>query len=431
MSFRMVEGAAKGMAGGIRWILSAGMGEGRISLVWKIALLGVYAGIAGCGSRMGSQPAPTGSSVPVIDMQPQSETTPLGDTATFTVKASADAMLTYQWMLNGSPINGAVMASYTTPAVTAADSGEKFSVTVSDGAGQTSSNPATLTVGPRSPMPGDMRFQEVDAPSEATQGTDGDIFSTSIPVGTLGVNKNAVGSPLQLGDVCVAGKVYDCIWGIWTATLPSDVSSLTFYDYGGAYSAFSADLQNGIAGEAGVAGNSNAVITSLDLQPASSAYAITWLQQSQGAGFDLRREVVAPNAVDSTVAADGRASRVVTAVSYDDDTGEVNLMSYGWQGDTQTQYDTSVLHVTASDVGSAATSLAQEGFIITAFGGNDGDGYLMVGTKVHGDSMPRPVMVISSASLVVSSNLAGYAPVAWATYQNSAGSEQGAIVYEK
>ncbi|HEX7552658.1 MAG TPA: hypothetical protein VF378_03840, partial [Geothrix sp.] len=32
-----------------------------------------------------------------------------------------------------------------------------------------------------------------------------------------------------------------------------------------------------------------------------------------------------------------------------------------------------------------------EGYIITAMGGNSTDGYLLVGTRVQGDSMSRPI----------------------------------------
>ena len=48
---------------------------------------------------------------------------------------------------------------------------------------------------------------------------------------------------------------------------------------------------------------------------------------------------------------------------------------------------------TEADVGSAATALAQAGYIITACGGNDLDGLILVGTRVKGDTTPRPLVL--------------------------------------
>jgi hypothetical protein len=83
---------------------------------------------------------------PSITTQPASQTVIAGQTATFNVVASGTAPLTYQWLKNGSTISGATSSSYTTPATTTADSGAQFTVTVTNTAGNTTSNPATLTV---------------------------------------------------------------------------------------------------------------------------------------------------------------------------------------------------------------------------------------------------------------------------------------------
>jgi hypothetical protein len=48
--------------------------------------------------------------------------------------------------MNGTAISGATSASYTTPATTASQSGEQFTVTVTNAAGSITSNAATLTV---------------------------------------------------------------------------------------------------------------------------------------------------------------------------------------------------------------------------------------------------------------------------------------------
>jgi hypothetical protein len=83
---------------------------------------------------------------PTITTQPANQTVTVGQTATFSVTATGTAPLTYQWQKNGTAINGATAATYTTPATALADSGEQFSVTVSNAVGNTPSNSATLTV---------------------------------------------------------------------------------------------------------------------------------------------------------------------------------------------------------------------------------------------------------------------------------------------
>ena len=70
----------------------------------------------------------------------------LGQTAKFSVRATGDGPLSYQWHKNGQDITGATSASYTTPATIAADNGAIFAVVVSNGGGSVTSNNATLTV---------------------------------------------------------------------------------------------------------------------------------------------------------------------------------------------------------------------------------------------------------------------------------------------
>lgn len=95
-----------------------------------------------CSSDGPSEPAATG---PTIATPPQNATVATPNTATFTVSATGTAPLTYQWKANGTSIQGATSASYTTPATTVADNGTQYSVTVTNSAG-TASASATLTV---------------------------------------------------------------------------------------------------------------------------------------------------------------------------------------------------------------------------------------------------------------------------------------------
>jgi hypothetical protein len=83
---------------------------------------------------------------PSITTQPASRTVNAGQAATFGVAATGTGTLSYQWKRDGNAINGATLASYTTPATVASDNGAQFSVTVTDAVSSVSSSPATLTV---------------------------------------------------------------------------------------------------------------------------------------------------------------------------------------------------------------------------------------------------------------------------------------------
>src|SRR5207247_11107328 len=97
---------------------------------------------------------------PAITPQPASQTVSAGQRATFTVTATGTALLSYQWQKNGTAIGGATAASYTTPATTASDNGDQFTVVVSNAAGSVTSNAAALTV-----------TLALDAPTITTQPT--------------------------------------------------------------------------------------------------------------------------------------------------------------------------------------------------------------------------------------------------------------------
>ncbi len=84
-----------------------------------------------------------------IVQQPVSQTVSEGDRATFTVAATGTEPLRYQWHRNYTSIDGATDPSYTTPPVTAADSGAVFGVNVGNDYYWVSSATATLTVGRR------------------------------------------------------------------------------------------------------------------------------------------------------------------------------------------------------------------------------------------------------------------------------------------
>lgn len=83
----------------------------------------------------------------VITDQPEDETIVDGGTATFSVTVTGTNP-TYQWQLNGVDINGATSSSYTTPVLTESDSGNEYTVVITNVLGTVTSDPATVTVDP-------------------------------------------------------------------------------------------------------------------------------------------------------------------------------------------------------------------------------------------------------------------------------------------
>lgn len=82
---------------------------------------------------------------PLISAQPQSQTAQVGGSVGFTVSASGEGDLSYQWYKEGVPLDGEDAGSLILTDITYADAGE-YHVTVTNIAGTISSDAATLTV---------------------------------------------------------------------------------------------------------------------------------------------------------------------------------------------------------------------------------------------------------------------------------------------
>jgi len=92
-----------------------------------------------------ARPCAAGGPPPVITVQPLSQTVPYLGTVAFSVSASSETTLTYQWRKNGAGIAGATSSSYT---ITNAQTGNEgsYSVKVYNGGGSVKSSNAILTV---------------------------------------------------------------------------------------------------------------------------------------------------------------------------------------------------------------------------------------------------------------------------------------------
>ncbi len=84
------------------------------------------------------------SVAPTVTSHPSNQTVMAGQTATFTVTATGDAPLSYQWKKDGTDISGATSSTLTINDVQASDAGS-YTCYVSNAAGNVTSNAATLT----------------------------------------------------------------------------------------------------------------------------------------------------------------------------------------------------------------------------------------------------------------------------------------------
>ncbi len=383
------------------------------------ACWGMAFALSGCSSGTGG--ATSLPSTPVIAAtisdQPVDQSIPMGLSATFAVTATGSS-LQYQWAKNGVAIAGATGSSYATPATTFADSGANFTVTVSNSAGGISSNAASLTVTARAPMAGDLRFQQVDAPSTLNGwGNAGTGLSTFLSGRAAQTFSPSLGTPLWVGSAgnCAVPPVTNGLGCAWeysevpfavsssSPTLLAGYSSDTFDD-------LEADLQNTAwpAQNGASPASATSVITSLDLEPASALFAVSWIQTAQQTEFEREENAVSAANLQAAATQEGANSRVITAIS--NNAGEITYLSYGWQADTVTLYEAQVLTASTADAPAAAARLAAQGFIITALGQADSSGnILLVGTRVQGDTLARPFVAAQGSMAVQAMMQQGYA----------------------
>ena len=87
---------------------------------------------------------------PVIVTQASNQNVEVGQSATFSVEATGNA-LSYQWQKNGVNVTGANNVTYTTPATALSDNGALFRIMIGNSAGSVTSNEASLIVSLASP----------------------------------------------------------------------------------------------------------------------------------------------------------------------------------------------------------------------------------------------------------------------------------------
>jgi hypothetical protein len=354
---------------------------------------------------MTSAPAPP---VPVsISAQPSDQSVPMGLSATYSV-TTAGSSLQYQWARNGAEIAGATGSTYVTPATGFADTGSRLTVTVSNSAGAVTSNAASLTVTARAPLAGDLRFQQVDAPSTVNGWGNAGVGESSFLLGRMGQYFSpSIGTPFYVGSNGSCGTTPNtdgvgCAWEFTEVPLAVTSSSpalLAGYA-GDLFDNFEPDMQNPAwpaFGNGATPASSASVITSLDLEPADILFGVAWVQSAQQSGFELTLNTVAAANLQAAATQEGASSRVITAIS--NNGGSATYLAYGWSADTATIYEAQATTSSTAQAATAAAGLASEGYIITAIGQADDAGNLyLVGTRVQGDTMARPFFAAPGGS---------------------------------
>jgi hypothetical protein len=350
----------------------------------------------GCGGQKTQTPPPPPQNPQAIAItaQPQNQALRLGQPASFTVTVTGDAP-SYQWSKNGVAISGATSSTLSIPVTEQADNNSTITVTVSNSVNSVTSRSATLVL--NAPKAGDLRFQQVDA--DITLNGYIGVLHTNIG-NLLAFSEGDYGSPLELEPVPVcAAAQFDCAW--FFNLFATGASGFT--------TGYSDDAIENFAADVGALGE-GAVVTSLDLQRGSDIYAISWVRNSQSIGFNPLIQSVSSADVQSAATTLAGQSQVITGIAFD--SGNVTLLSYGWQSDPATVYEAKVITAaTLDDIPGAASTLAGEGYIITAVGGHPSAGFLLVGTRVQGDTMPRPLKIVVSPTDDVKTQLweQGYA----------------------
>jgi len=207
---------------------------------------------------------------------------------------------------------------------------------------------------------------------------------------------SAAGSPLNLGNGTCSAT--DCAWFLFVFALPTDLARIA--------TAYRAGVMSELPRFA-TTGPTDTVITSLDLEPAVGVFALSEFATSRSGGYHLTQRRVPLGELQAAASDEGAANRVITAIAFD--SGQVRFLSYSWDHDTGQGYDVRVLQATLSTAGTVAQSLAAEGYVVTALGGDPADEFVLVGTRAHGDTQPRSLLINPD----LRTNLSGYAVVGY------------------
>lgn len=255
----------------------------------------------------------------------------------------------------------------------------------------------------------DLRFKGVGVLSSSASLSHTDIDATTGSALDL-TFANVSGTPLELGEGNCSSAA--CAWFVDVYALPRTMDSLSVR-YAAAIVSRLPDLVDTLA--------TDTVITSFDVERSVGVYGLSEYITDTLGGYRMTPAVVAAPDFASAASADAAAGRVITAVSFDDDS--VRYFSYGWANAAGAAYDTQVFTATIASMPMVAQALVDAGYVITAFGGNATNGFLLVGTRVHGSSAQHTLIVNAAPG----TDLTGYAVVGYVIDRDGAVT----ILYER
>lgn len=220
---------------------------------------------------------------------------------------------------------------------------------------------------------------------------------------------SAAGTPFELGPgTCSA---IDCAWQFDVFALPENVAPVSAMYTAAALANLPVYLDTAAT---------DTIIQTLDLEPGPGLVGVARLITSRAGGYHLAAHLVPLAGLQAAATQEGAENRVITALSFD--SGQVLYVSYAWDHDSAPAgYDARVATATPITTADSADTLAAAGYVITAMGGDSADGFVLVGTKLHGATTPRSLIA------TFPTDSSGYAPVAYFL----TGSGAATILFEK
>jgi hypothetical protein len=253
----------------------------------------------------------------------------------------------------------------------------------------------TAAAAPASPPAADLRFKGAGSPQTALRVT------ANLVWGDVLVENNGVGTPLQTSPCAPPGPVgANCSWSFAVFGPPDGPDDVNTVYYGiGSLPKLDTDLgllqRWMLALSLPSPLDLNSVVTSLQIDVPGHAYATSGIQTKLMRDFDLVWGSVSTTALQAAASQVGAQGRVITAVAYD--AGAVVYLAYGWVHASSTVYEAKVVTTPFASVTAAAQALASQGYFITAVGGNVGEGYVLVGTRVRGETAPRSLAIATDS----------------------------------
>jgi len=180
--------------------------------------------------------------VPVITLQPVNASANPNTSTNFSVTASGTG-LSYQWQLQPagassfSPIAGATGSSYATPILALSDNGNQYKVIVTNSAGSTPSNAATLTVTANAIAPSIIQQPQDQPKSVGDNATFTIVVNGSLPItyqwqyqylgNWITVGPNSASYTLTNVQLSQSGLQYRCVVTNGAGSITSAIATLT------------------------------------------------------------------------------------------------------------------------------------------------------------------------------------------------------------